>query len=125
MKPADTPEKPQFIWNTAGDWVATRIGIYIWDLSKLWVAWIDGNDVHTTDGEWIGTLSRDSRILRPRSATRKPLRTDGPPPPPKVDLPGRPPLPPMFAELTFATMDVLDEDPEVFKRISDMRPDME
>jgi hypothetical protein len=117
--------KPEFIWTTAGDWIATRIDNYMWDNTKSWVAWLDGNDVYTTDGEWIGTLSRDSRILRQRAATRKPLRTDIPPAPPKPDLPARPPLPPMFSELTYSTIDVLEEEPNIFKRISDMRPDME
>jgi hypothetical protein len=117
--------KPEFIWTTAGDWAATRIDNYIWDGSKTWVAWLDGTDVYTTDGEWIGYLSRDSRILRQRASARKPLRTDIPAKPPKPELPARPPLPPMFMELTFALFDVLEEEPDVFKRISDMRPDMD
>ncbi len=117
--------KPEHIWTTSGEWVATRIDNYIWDMSKTWVAWLDGTEVYTTDGEWIGTLSRDSRILRQRAATRRPLRTDIPPAPPKPDLPARAPLPPMFSELNFSTVDVLEEDPDVFKRISDMRPDMD
>lgn len=117
--------KPEFIWTTAGDWFATRVGDHIWDMTKTWVAWLDGNEVYTIDGEWVGTLSRDSRILRARSAMRKPLRTDLPEAPPKPELPGRPPLPPMFSELNYATIDVLEEDPDVFKRVSDMRPDMD
>jgi hypothetical protein len=117
--------KPEFVWNTSGDWVATRIGDYIWDQAKQWVAWLDGDDVYTKDGEWIGKLSRDSRILRQRAAVRRPLRTDIPPEPDKPDIPVRAPLPPMFQELTYSLVDVLEEDPEVFKRISDMRPDME
>src|SRR5438874_2586569 len=91
--------KPEFVWTTPGDWVATRIGDYIFDATKTWVAWLDGNDVYTRDGEWVGTLSRDSRVLRARAATRKPLRADAPPEPAKPDLPARAPLPPMFSEL--------------------------
>ncbi len=116
---------PQFIWTTSGDWVATRVDNCIWDLTRNWVAWVDGQDVYSTDGEWIGTLSRDSRILRQRAAIRKPLRTDIPARPLVPDLPGRAPLPPMFAELPFSTIDVLEEEPDIFKRISDMRPDMD
>lgn len=116
--------KPRFIWNTYGDWMATLIDGFIWDLGGFWVGWMDGDEVFTTDGEWVGTLSRDSRILKKRSAPRPPLRTDIPPKPTKPDLPGRPPLPPSFSELTYSTIDVMDEDPEVFKRLSDMRKDM-
>lgn len=116
---------PEFIWTTSGDWAATRYGDFIWDHTRTWVAWIDDGNVYTTDGEWIGKLSRDSRILRQRASTRLPLRTDIPQAPPTPDLPARAPLPPMFQELTFSTVDVLEEDPDVFKRISDMRPDMD
>ena len=116
--------KPRFIWNTYGDWVLTLIDTYLWDLNRQWVGWLDGDDVYTTDGEWVGKLSRDSRIIRKRAAARPPLRKDIPPKPPKTDLPGRCPLPPSFAELTFSEIDVMDEDPEIFKRLSDMRPDM-
>lgn len=116
--------KPEFIWTTSGDWIATRVGDYIFDATKSWVAWIDGGEVYTRDGEWIGTLSRDMRVLRARAASRKPLRTDLPAEPPKPDLPARAPLPPMFSELNFSTIDVLEEEPEVLKRVSDMRRDM-
>jgi hypothetical protein len=116
--------KPRFIFNTAGDWVATLVDRFIWDLTAAWVGWMDGDEVYTTDGEWVGTLSRDSRILRKRAAPRPPLRTDVPPKPPKPDLPGRAPLPPSFSELAFSMVDILEEDPEIFKRLSDMRPDM-
>jgi len=116
--------KPRFIWNTAGDWVATLVDTFIWDLGGFWVGWLDGDEVYTTDGEWVGTLSRDSRILKKRAAPRPPLRTDIPPKPAKPELPGRAPLPPTFSELNYSTVDVMEEDPEVFKRLSDMRKDM-
>lgn len=116
--------KPRFIWNTYGDWVATLVDTFIWDQTGTWVGWLDGDEVFTTDGEWVGTLSRDLRILRKRSAVRPPLRTDIPSKPAKPDLPGRAPLPPSFSELTYSIYDVMEEDPEVFKRLSDMRKDM-
>ena len=120
-------EKPkgQYIWNTDGDWVATRIDDYIWDLTGTWVAWLEDDDVYTLDGEWIGKLSRDSRILRKRTDRKPGFRTDRPPQPEKPEFPARAPLPPMFAELDFSTIDVLDEEPDIFKRVSDMRPVME
>ncbi len=117
--------KPQYIWNTAGDWVATRAGDHIWDLTHTWVAWLDGDDVYTPDGEWVGKLSRDSRILRKRTDRKPALRTDVPKKPDKPDLPGRAPLPPMFSELDYSTIDVLEEEPDIFRRISSMRPDMD
>ena len=124
-KSADSA-RPQFIRNTYGDWVATLIDRFIWDLRRTCVAWVDDdNEVWKIDGEWIGTLSRDMRIIRRRSERHRPFRHDLPSIPPAPDLPARAPLPPTFRELTFSEIDVLEEHPDIFKRISDIRPDME
>lgn len=117
--------KPEFIYDTFGDWVATRIGDFLWDTQGNWVAWLEGQEVYSLDGEYLGTLSRDHRLLRKRVERRRPLRTDIPRKPPKPALPARAPLPPMFAELRYDTVDALEEDPETFKRVSELRPDMD
>lgn len=121
--------RPNYIWNTYGDWVGTLVDDHIWDLTGLRVAWVDPEtrekDVWRADGEWIGNLSRDNRILRKRTARRRPLRDDIPQPPPKPELPVRATLPPSFAELQYSEIDVLEEDPQIFKKLSDMRPDMD
>jgi hypothetical protein len=116
-----------FIWNTYGDWVATLIEGHLYDLRGTWVGWVEENkDVYKGDGEWLGKLSDDRRILRKRTASRRPLREDIPDQPEeKPDLPVRAPLPPTFAELTFSDIDVLEEDPDAFKQISDLKPDMD
>jgi hypothetical protein len=116
---------PVFIYNTKGDWEATLLGKHFFDLRGEWVAWLDGTDVFTTDGEYVGYLSRDQRILRKRVKPSIPLRDDIPQYPGKPKLPPRAPLPPMFAELSFSEVDMFDWDPDVFKRTSDLRPDMD
>lgn len=115
----------QYIWNTHGDWMATLVNGFLWDLRSVWIGWVETNgDVYTTDGEWVGQVSRDSRILRKRTEQRRDLVQTIPPKPARPELPARAPLPPAFAELSFSIIDVLEEDPDVFKRISDLRPDM-
>ena len=116
--------KPTIIYNTSGDWMVTRVGDYVWDTQGNWVGWTDGDEVYTLDGELIGKQSRDNRILRKRAMDRPRMRTDIPPSPERPPLPGRAPLPPMFSELGFDTIDVLEEDPDIFKRTSNYRPDM-
>jgi hypothetical protein len=116
---------PRYIWNTPGDWVATLVDKFIWDPAGHVIGWVDGDEVFTFDGEWVGTLSRDSRILKKRASPRPPLRNDVPAKPAsKPELPGRATLPPSFSELNYSTIDVMEEDPEVFKRTSDLRRDM-
>ncbi len=114
----------EFIWNTYGDWVATLKDGHLWDPAGLWLGWVEGVDVYKADGEWIGVLSKDFRIIRKRTERRRELRDDIPPKPPRPELPGRAPLPPQFAELSYSEIDVLDEDPDIFKRLSDLRKDM-
>ena len=120
-------DRPEFIYDTHGDWLATRVGQYIFDGRGDWVAFTEGRIVYTRDGEWVGELSKDGRILRKRSAIKLALNTKIPHAPAlkKAELPGRAPLPMQMAELRFDTVDVLEEDPEVFKRLSDRRPDMD
>ena len=117
--------RPVHVFDTYGEWVATRIGDNIFDLTGTWVGWLDGEEVYSTDGEFIGNFSRDQRILRKRVKSLQPLRTDIPSAPDTPQMPARAPLPPMFAELTYDMIDVLDEDPEIFKRLSERRPDMD
>jgi hypothetical protein len=116
---------PRHIWNSYGDWVLTLVDQHIWDLSRNCVGWVDGDQAYTLEGEFAGTLSRDSRIVKKRSDPRPPLRKGIPPAPPRpADLPGRSPLPPSFSDLSYSMIDVMEEDPDIFKRLSDRRPDM-
>ncbi len=117
--------KPTFIFNSFGDWEATLIDNHLFDLRGDWVAWLDDQDVFTLDGEYVGFVSKDGRILRKRVKPSMPLREDIPPRPAKPELPPRAPLPPMFSELSYDQIDILDFDPDIFKRSSDLRPDMD
>ncbi len=119
-------DKPYFIFDTYGDWQATKMGNFLFDTRGEYVGFVDGEDVYKADGEWIGRLSRDNRIVRKRTERRRQLHSNPPPRPVKPEnLPARATLPPMTAELSFDTIDVLEEDPDIFKRISDLRSDMD
>jgi hypothetical protein len=39
-------------------------------------------------------------------------------------LPARAPLPPQNGDITYDIVDVLEEDPDIFKRVSDRRKDI-
>ena len=121
------PDKPEFIYNTSGDWMATAVGQHIFDSRGEYIGFMENRAVYTRDGEWIGNLSKDGRILRKRAGKKPPLH-EHPLAKPAVkpsNLPGRAPLPPQNAEFGYDTVDVLEEDPEVFKRLSDRRQDMD
>jgi hypothetical protein len=122
------PAKPFFVFDTPGDWHAVVLGHSIFDTRGDYIGFVRGeqHDVFTASGEWIGNLFPDGRIVRKRSTPRPPLLKQLPPKPPKpANFPGRAPLPPQNAELGFDKLDVLDEDPDIFKRLSDLTPDAE
>ena len=65
-------------------------------------------------GAYVGWLSDDPRILRKRSYNfDKPKLTPPLPPKERVPVPPRAPLPPMMAELSYDTIDVLQEEPDL------------
>jgi hypothetical protein len=114
----------QVIYSTNGEWVALLYDGQLYDTLGEWIAWLDGREVYTRDGEYVGFLSDDGRVLRERVRRRRVVRP-APPAPPKIRPPASVPLPPLFAELPWKLVDVFEEDPEVFKYISDLRPDWE
>ncbi|HVU11291.1 MAG TPA: hypothetical protein VHD90_08435 [Phototrophicaceae bacterium] len=119
------PEKPFFIFDTAGEWHATALGWSIFDGRGDYIGFIrnEAYDVYTTSGEWIGNIIADGRIIRNRNVDRPPLLKKLPPKPPKPKLPSRAPLAPLPGDLGFSKLDVLEWDPEIFKRVSDLIPD--
>ncbi len=121
------PNKAFYIFDTAGDWQATKLGEYIFDGRGDYIGFVRNEqyDVYTKYGEWIGNLFPDGRIVRKRSAKRPPLLTahELPAKPPKTKMPGRSPLPPISGDLGYDKIDVLEWDPDIFKRVSDLAPD--
>jgi len=112
------------IYSTNGEWVALLQEGHLYDTRGEWIGWLDGRDIYTRDGEYVGFLSDDGRVLRERIRRQRPLRPV-PPAPPKIRPPATVPLPPMFAELPWKLVDVFEEEPDIFRYISELRPDWE
>jgi hypothetical protein len=121
------PNKEFFIFDTRGDVHGVLIGQYLYDMRGEYMGYVRGEDynVYTTSGEWVGNIWPDGRIVRKRNYQRLPLETDRPATQPKIRITARIPLPPMAADLGFDKVDVLEWDDEIFKRISDLTPDIE
>ena len=54
-----SPHKPVFIYDTRGEWHATKIGDAIYDTRGEYVAYLDEGEVYKRDGEWLGRLNKD------------------------------------------------------------------
>jgi hypothetical protein len=109
-KPAIIP-----IYTSKGDAVAFLAYPYLYNRSGEWIGWVTPKrDVYSVLGFYVGTLTNDPRILRRRvTAPLKPRLAPPPPPPIKVYPFATIPLAPLMSELTFSTVDVLLEEPEL------------
>ncbi len=116
------------IYTSSGDLGAYLAYPYIYNPQGEWIGWVTPErEVYSILGHYVGWLSDDPRILRKRSYDfSKPRRTP-PPPPPRIRVPATVPLPPMMSELTYTTVDVLEEEPERLSTadFDDLREDMD
>jgi hypothetical protein len=102
------------IFTTRGDTAAVLSGAYIFNLLGEWIGWVDSaGDVYSITGEYVGWLTRDPRVLRKRVTESRPARKQPPAHPGRLRLPATFPLPPMMSDISFDTVDVLDEMPEL------------
>ena len=115
----------QPIYSTSGDWVALLHEGRLYDTLGEWIAWLNGKEVFNRDGQYVGYLSDDQRILRKRIREDRTFRTVPKGGPTKVRPPSSVPLPPFFAETPWDVVDVFEEDPNIFRYVSDLRPDWE
>jgi hypothetical protein len=81
----------QYLYSLAGDWIAFRIGAYVFDPGCNAIGWLpfDTPDVFALDGNWLGEIRPDGRFFVPRRMDhRRPQR------PALPERPTRPPFPP-------------------------------
>ncbi len=78
-----------------------------------WVGWVTPNrEVYSVLGYYVGTISKDRRILRKRATSTLKARLEPPRRPRRVYPPATIPLAPLMAELSNSVIDVLLEEPE-------------
>ncbi|MGD8603614.1 MAG: hypothetical protein PVF49_03480 [Anaerolineales bacterium] len=101
------------IYTTPGDCTAVLVFPYLYNLRGEWIGFVTSQrDVYDVDGLYVGWITDEPRILRKRVVDDGLTRIDPPDRPTRIRPPGTVPLPPMMAELPFAVIDVLDEQPE-------------
>jgi hypothetical protein len=106
---------PQLIpvYTTRGDAEAFLVYPYIFNRQGEWIGWVNNQrEVYSVLGYYVGRLSNDPRILRKRAEDERPRQTP-PPAPQRLRTPPTVPLPKMMSELSYDTIDVLGEEPEL------------
>lgn len=116
------------VYTTPGDVGAFLVFPYLYNRSGEWIGWVTKErEVYSVTGHYVGWLTDDPRIFRKRSYDfSKPRRTP-PPSPPRIRVPASTPLPSMMSEVSFTTVDVLEEEPHRLSTIdaADLREDMD
>lgn len=79
-----------------------------------WIGWVTANqEVYSVFGSYVGWLNKDYRILRKRAEDNDYANQTPPAPPGRFVPPALVPLPPLMAEISPSTIDVLEERPDL------------
>jgi hypothetical protein len=102
------------IYTTRGEHAAFFDSGYLFNLGGEWIGFVDTRNgyVFSVLGEYVGYVNRDGRILRKRAMDDTISKRTPPPAPSRRVVPGSVPLAPMMADLSFDTVDVLEDMPE-------------
>ena len=109
----DTTPRPIPIYTSKGDAEAFLLYPYLFNRTGDWIGFVNQKrEVYSVLGNFVGTLTNDPRIISRRATSTLKPRLKPPPKPEKVYLPATVPLPPMMADLSHSTIDVLLDAPE-------------
>ncbi len=102
------------IYTTRGDLGGFLLYPYLFNPAGEWIGWLTADrKVYSVNGNQVGYLGEQPRILRKRSDDYSQNVLPPPPAPGRITPPSQVPLPPMMAELSFSVLDVLEEQPEL------------
>ena len=101
---------------------------YLYNISGEWIGFVtEDKEVYSVLGNYVGYLGDGPRILRSRAYSFDKPRLTPPPHPGRITAPATVPLAPMMSELTYSTIDLLDEEPERLTTVDagELREDMD
>jgi hypothetical protein len=116
------------IFKSRGEVGAFLLFPYIYNTEGEWIGWVSADrGVYSVHGHYVGSLSKEPRILRKREFREGIPRLPPPAPPPAIRLPSHIPLAPQLPEVMLNMIDVLEEAPELLPPTDygDFREDMD
>jgi hypothetical protein len=119
-EPKFVPEQKKLIpiYNSRGEIGALLSFPYIYNLSGEWIGWVTAERVvYSVHGHYVGTLTKDPRIVRKREVATTVQRRKPPAQPPAIRPPARLPLGPQLPELGTQMIDVLEDAPYLLPSI--------
>lgn len=107
------PKRTYPIYTTPGDVGAYLAYPMVFNALGEWIGCVTPQDeVFSVHGDYVGYITGDPRILRKRSYDYSKPAIKPPPQQKRLLAPATVPLPPMMAELSYDTIDVLYDEPE-------------
>jgi hypothetical protein len=116
------------IFTTAGDVEAYLVYPLIFNRSGEWIGFVTPQrDVYSVMGEYVGWLNNDPRILRKRTYNFDKPKFQPPSAPRRISIGSSMRLPPMMAELSYDTIDILQDERDRLHTldIGELKPDMD
>lgn len=116
------------IYSSRGEVEAFLVFPYLFNRSGEWIGWVTPQrEVYSVMGAYVGSLTNDPRIVRPRSDSTFRPHLNAPPSPGRLNVPASLPLAPLMSDLTHSMVDVLLEEPERLHTIDsgEFRKDMD
>jgi hypothetical protein len=116
------------IYSSRGEVEAFLAFPYLFNRNGEWIGCVTPQrEVYSVLGNFVGTLTSDPRIVRPRSGDMDRPRLKVSPPPRRLTTPATLPLAPLMSDLTHSLVDVLLEEPELLHTLDsgELREDMD
>ncbi|MBN2503255.1 MAG: hypothetical protein JXB38_20935 [Anaerolineales bacterium] len=116
------------VFTTSGDVEAYLVYPMIYNRLGEWIGFVTPQrDVYSVTGDYVGWMNDDPRILRKRTYNYDKPKLKPPPPQGRISIGSSMRLPPMMAELSYDTIDILLDDRERLHTLDagEFRPDMD
>lgn len=116
------------IYTTRGDVGAILCYPHLFNPLGEWIGWVTADRaVYSIYGSYVGQISQEWRIIRPRSLDMRHPACQPPNNPGNINPPAHFPLPPLLSELPLHLIDVLEETPGLLPAIDsgDFKEDLE
>jgi hypothetical protein len=123
-----TVPAPMIIFTSRGDWGAFLIYPYLFNQTGEWIGWATRDkEIYNLDGNFVGTISPDQRIIRRKYLDNVPPKRPLPKPPIKPRIPASVPLPPQMRDLSYDFIDVFEEMPDLLHTMDagEFKPDVD
>jgi hypothetical protein len=116
------------IYTSRGDAKAFLLYPYLYNTKGEWIGWVTAQrEVYSVHGHFVGTLSKEPRILRKLENSYDKPKLQSPPHPKQILIPQQIPLAPMMAEIAQNMIDVLEDAPDLLPPLDfgELRQDMD